>query len=357
MSCPEHQEKRRRLLELLDARRLDAVVLRRPGNVAWYSGGGRSHVLATPEVGVADLVVTRDGDQVVTTANEAARLRDEELAGLAASFRVLAWEEDRVGALPGGPRVGADAPLPGAEDVSGALEAARRRLTAAEADRYRALGRDAAEALTAACQALRPADTELAGAARTAAALLERGIDPVVLLVAGDRRLPEHRHPLPTGAELGRLAMLVACGRRHGLIASLTRFVAFGLPAGLRDAHQRLLRVDVAFNLATVPGRTVGEAFRAGLAAYLAEGFGPDEWRRHHQGGPTGYEARDYLATAAATARIEEGQAFAWNPTVPSLKSEDTVLARAGRPEVLTVDPAWPAAEVAGLRRPLILEA
>jgi len=356
MTCPEHHQKRRRLLALLEVEELDAVVLRRPGNVAWYSGGGRSHVLATPDVGVADLVVTRDGDQVVTTENEAARLEDEELAGLAATFRVLPWEEDRVGALPSGPRVGADAPLPGVRDVAGAVEVARRALTAAEADRYRALGRDAAAALTAAGAAVAPTDTEHGAAARVAAALLERGVDPVVLLVAGERRLPLHRHPLPTGAELGRLAMLVACGRRHGLVASLTRLVAFGLPDRLRAAHDGLLRVDVAFNLATVPGQTVGAAFRAGRAAYVAEGFGPEEWRRHHQGGPTGYEARDYLATADAPARVEDGQAFAWNPTVPSLKSEDTVLARAGPPEVLTVDPAWPATEVAGLRRPLVLE-
>jgi hypothetical protein len=30
-----------------------------------------------------------------------------------------------------------------------------------------------------------------------AGALLERGIDPIVLLVAGGDRLPVHRHPLP----------------------------------------------------------------------------------------------------------------------------------------------------------------
>jgi hypothetical protein len=49
-----------------------------------------------------------------------------------------------------------------------------------------------------------------------------------------------------------------------------------------------------------------------------------DEWRRHHQGGPTGYEPRDYLATAGSTAFVEERQAFAWNPSVPQLKCEDT---------------------------------
>ena len=63
----------------------------------------------------------------------------------------------------------------------------------------------------------------------TAQALVERGADAVVLLVAGQGRLPHHRHPLPTVEPLGRLAMVVVCARRQGLIASLTRFVSFGV--------------------------------------------------------------------------------------------------------------------------------
>ncbi len=125
----------------------------------------------------------------------------------------------------------------------------------------------------------------------------------------------------------------------------------------LRERHARLLRVDVAFNFATIPGRSVGDAVAAGIAAYAEHGFDPGEWRLHHQGGPTGYEARDYAADAESAAAIVDGQAFAWNPSVPSLKSEDTVLVRAAAPpEVLTVDDRWPTADVAGVRRPLVLE-
>ena len=350
----ELEEKRRRVRALLDAEGLDTLVLRRPGNVAWYSGGGRSHILAVQEVGVADVVVGRDGDTVVTAVNEAARLEAEELAAIGARFEVLPWSADREASLPSGERVGADGALAGARDVSAAVEAARRSLTEEELARYRALGRDAAEALTEACRALEPAWTEHAAAARVAAALAERGADPIVLLVAGEERLPHHRHPLPTGATVGRLAMLVACARRHGLIASLTRFVSFdGLSPELRDTQDRLLPIDAAYIAATVPGARVGDVFAAGTAAYAANGFDAEEWRRHHQGGPTGYEPRDYLATADADALVEPGQAFAWNPSVPMLKSEDTIVAGG---EILTVDPAWPTATVAGMARPLVLE-
>ncbi|MDP8910498.1 MAG: peptidase M24, partial [Actinomycetota bacterium] len=147
------------------------------------------------------------------------------------------------------------------------------------------------------------------------------------------------------------------CARRHGLIASLTRLVSFGrLDARLADAHERLLHVDAAFNAATVAGAAVGDVFTRGIRAYEEHGFDRDEWLRHHQGGPTGYEPRDYVADADSAAQAEASQAFAWNPSVPSLKSEDTVLAGAGPPEVLTVDPRWPTVIVGGLARPLVLE-
>ena len=216
----------------------------------------------------------------------------------------------------------------------------------------RALGSEAAQALTSACSTLRPSDTEWHAAAVTDAALRERGIDPIVLLVAGGERLPVHRHPLPTGGPLGKLAMVVACGRRAGLIVSLTRFVGTPTSQG-RDAFDRVLQVDAAVNLATRPGREVREVFTDLQAAYVAHGFDDDEWTRHHQGGPAGYAPREFLGDPTRTERVETSQLFAWNPSGPGVKSEDTILTTADGPEVVTADPAWPCAQVSGLLRPL----
>lgn len=337
-------EKHARIVRLLDQRGLDGLVLRSPGNVAWYSDGGRGHI--TPETSVVSLVVRRDGVEVFTAVNEADRLRAEELPALAdARWTVLPWAADLAAALPTGPRYGTDADA----------EPLRRSLLPAEVARYRAVAEAAAAAMTDAVLTLMPQHTEHAAAAALGGCLLARGLDPVVLLVAGGSRVGVHRHPLPTGAPLGDLVMLVACARGGGLIANLTRFVSFGR---LRHAAEygRLLQVEAAFLDATVPGARVGAAYAAGAAAYAAQRFPPDEAGRHHQGGPTGYETRDYLATPASSAAIEERQAFAWNPSVPYLKVEDTVLAASARLEVLTVDPRWPSVEVAGRRRPAVLE-
>ncbi len=352
----ELTEKRRRVHDLLAALDLDALVLRSPGNVAWYTGGGRSHVLALQDVGTVDLVVTAGGERVVVPRNEVDRMLSEELGELDPDVHVVGWAEDRVAALPSGPRVGFDVAPPGARDVAGDVEVLRRSLTTWEVDRYRSLGRDVAKVFTDVVSDAEPNDTERALAAALGGALLEIGADPIVLLVGGEPRIAKHRHPLPTTGRLGGLAMVVACARRDGLVAALTRLVAFGgLTPELTDSYARLLEVERAFLEATRPGRDVGSAYRSGAAAYAVHGFPADEAERHHQGGPIGYFARDYVATADTSAVVATAQAFAWNPSVPSLKVEDTVLAGSDSTEVLTVDPRWPTAIVGGLARPLVL--
>src|SRR5690554_3840133 len=77
-----------RIRALLDETGLGAVVLRRPANFAWYSGGADNRVDHAAETGVADLVVTRHGDHVVTSNIEAPRMREEQVPG----FDVVAYD-------------------------------------------------------------------------------------------------------------------------------------------------------------------------------------------------------------------------------------------------------------------------
>ncbi|MEU1972647.1 M24 family metallopeptidase [Microbacterium sp. NPDC019599] len=310
--------------------------------VSWYLEGIRSHVsLAGPSV--AAVRVGADGDTLFVADNEADRLIAEEL---------LPSDADRVVRVPWltPPADAAVAAGQAASEasVAVALRAARASLLPAERDRYRALGREVAEAMTDAAATARPETTERALAAELATALVARGIDPLVILVAGRSRVA-HRHPLPTDAALGPRAMLVVCGRRHGLIANATRWI--GAPATGEDS---ILQVESAFLDATRPGARLDDVFAAGIAGYAAAGFDIDEWRRHHQGGPTGYAGRDPRATPATTDLVQEHHAFAWNPSAPGLKVEDTVLVSSAGVDVLTLDPRWPTVRVGGLDRPAV---
>jgi antitoxin VapB len=150
--------------------------------------------------------------------------------------------------------------------------------------------------------------------------------------------------------------MLVVCGRRHGLICSVTRMRAWTpLRPAERAAYEGLLAIEAEALAATRPGARVGDVVRAIADAYPAHGFPPDEWHQHHQGGPTGYAPRDYLASPASEARVADRQAFAWNPSGGGFKVEDTVLATPEGIEVLSPDPEWPAVAVGGRERPDVL--
>ncbi|MDQ0574471.1 M24 family metallopeptidase [Agromyces albus] len=350
-SAADRRVKRERMLQLLGRRGADSIVLHSHAAVAWYLDGARTHVSLAGDP-IAAVVVRHGGDELRVFANEADRLLDEELGAIGdldLDVTRVPWHDVLA---PAGIAALAE------DDVAAELRAARASLLPAELARYRALGREVAEALTDAADSADPAASERDVAARLGGDLIARGIDPLVILVAGRSRLG-HRHPLPTGSPIGDRAMLVACGRRHGLIANATRWVRSGGRSDAdaeADAERRILEVEAAFFASTLVGATIGEAFRGGIDSYARHGFGSDEWRRHHQGGAAGYAGRDPRGTAVVSDVVQQDHAFAWNPTAPGAKVEDTVLVRTTGVEVLTVDPRWPTIEVAGIDRPIELE-
>jgi Xaa-Pro aminopeptidase len=103
---------------------------------------------------------------------------------------------------------------------------------------------------------------------------------------------------------------------------------------------QRIRAVERAYLDATVPGASLADILRTGSAAYAEQGFDADEWTRHHQGGAAGYAGRDPRATPEATDVVQLWQAFAWNPTAPGVKVEDTVVVTPDGVEVLTTSTA-----------------
>ncbi len=327
---------------MLRRRGLDAVALTSSESLAWYLEGARVGV-STAGPPVLAVRAGQDEDTLYVAANEVERLVAEELLPPdAARIVPVPWHDPPADAVDGAPE----------SAVAADLRALRAALLPAEHARYRALGADTAAAMTVALAAADPGQTENALAARAAGALRARGIEPLVILVAGAAR-GAFRHPLPTGAALGERAMLVVCGRRHGLIANATRWI--GTPAATAAAasgDERIRQVEAAFFAATRPGARLDEVFTTGAAAYAAAGFAADEWRRHHQGGPTGYAGRDPRATPVTADLVQAPHAFAWNPSAPGVKIEDTVVVTAIGIEVLTADAAWPRAHHAGLERP-----
>ena len=345
MSASEAQVKQQRVREYLAAKQLAGIVLGRQCNFAWYTCGGDNHVVDATEMGVASLVITPKRECVVTTNIEAARIADEEVGDL--EIVTFPWHQgekkdgiihDIIGA---GAAVADDgsAGLPPPDDDFAAL---RYVLTPEEMDRYRTLGAVCSRAMTDVCANISPGMRENVVEGRLRARLAEERVFGTVVLIAADERIEKYRHPIVTNRPVRKTALIVLCGRRWGLICSVTRLVHFGsVPAALRVRHEACAAVDAAFILGTRAGRSLGEIFEEATAVYAERGFA-DEWHLHHQGGLAGYCEREIVATPGEPWVAEVGHSFAWNPSITGTKSEDTILLTESGPEVISGPVDWP---------------
>jgi Xaa-Pro aminopeptidase len=354
----ELAQKERRVSEFLHRENLDGLLLSKHGNFAWITCGGSNHVAVNADVGAANALITHSGKWIICDNIEARRIMEEEVAGLGFSCQSFDWFDDGVAdalqRVAPGARIASDTGRAGTHNVEARLGALRASLLPDEVERYRRLGAIAAAAMTEACRRVEPGMTEYGVAGLLGGEVMARGAFPVVLLIAADERAFTYRHPIPTDNRVRAHIMLVLCARRWGLIVSMTRLAHFGaLPAELRRKHDAVMRVDATLVAATIPGARVGDVFDRAVAAYAAAGF-PDEWRLHHQGGPTGYVGREFRATSKSGQMVVESQAFAWNPSIAGTKSEDTIVAGPTGPEVLSATPELPASQIESAGRILL---
>jgi Xaa-Pro aminopeptidase len=353
-----------RLRTKMNERRIDAVKLTSIASTAWITAGARLYVDESTDLAASSVFITQDQAFIVTDSIEAPRLqREEELGDLGFEFLVKPWYKDSDGtsSLLANKHVGLEG-TGGTDtvDISTDLRQLRSVLQEEEIIRLRRVSALAAEAMYEAIQTVHPGMSEHEVAAKLAQAARERGGTAVVNLIASDERIYQYRHPLPTEKPIERYAMLVLCLRKEGLIPSITRLVYFGsLPADLHARALAVARVDAKMILGTQPGRTLGHMFELARHAYQEEGF-PEAIEEHHQGGSMAYRAREIIAHPHDTTPIERNQAFAWNPSVRGVKSEDTILVGNHGPEILTQQIAWPSWDITiegkTLARPAILE-
>jgi len=346
----EIDEKQRRVNEFLELGGYDALLLARLENFAWFTCGGDCHVNIAQETGVAAVLVRRDRKTFITNAVERGRMLEEELAGQGFEEEINPWTANDLRStltrVAPGEKIAADVALPGVTACPADIARLRQSLTPEEVERLRGLGADVGAAIGEVATMVERGMTEHDAAAAIASQHLSRGVTPIVVLVAADDRLLKYRHPIPTDNPIHRTVMLVVCGRRGGLIVSATRLVHFGgFPDDLRARHQAVVEVDAAFIAGTQVGTRIGDIFTAGLDAYAAHGF-PEEWKLHHQGGPAGYVAREYRATADSNDQVVPYQVFAWNPSITGTKSEDTIMATPGGPEIVSLSPGFPTIDV-----------
>jgi Xaa-Pro aminopeptidase len=346
----ERSAKLSRLRQLMTEEHVDALWLRRMSSFAWLTAGASSYVNLADANGVASLLVTRDRVVIATNNIEAPRLLgEEELVDCGFEWSIAPWYEsaDILRSLRPGTVVGCDEASPTTVNLSGHVSALRSRLLPVETERVRALGRLAAGAMSAAIQRVQPGLSELEIAGILSQEAYGRGLLALVNLVAVDERVFQFRHPIPTAKTLERYAMLVLTARKRGLWVALSRLAYFGrLPDDLKAKAVAAATVDATYISHTRPGKRISEVFEAGAATYTTVGF-RDEWVHHHQGGSIGYEGREEKGRPASLGIVYEGQAYAWNPSIAGVKSEDTLIVGPTENEIVTATPELPTLEVA----------
>jgi Xaa-Pro aminopeptidase len=353
------------------------LVLTSPATVAWATGGANPPVDRTAAIDVVWVVVPTEGAatnggsvHVLTTEVEAPRLRGEgPFAQLGWPVVAVPWWEpgafvraaERVLDQPASV-IASDGHSAFGINASHDLVATRMALTAPDVEAMRALARDAAVAVEQSLKQWTPGESDRVIAGRIAENTEVVGACAPVLLVGGDDRLRDFRHPVASGNAVDDVVMAVLVASRGGLHVALTRYAARPAAAadlsGLLDAarmvHTRVLK-------RCVPGVTAGAVLDELDSAYAAQGYA-QAWRQHYQGGPIAYAQREFEITPGQRSsewwdqRLEAKTALAWNPSLPGgAKDEDTYLLDDGGLELLTQTGHWPTIECDGLTRPSVL--
>lgn len=332
-----------------------ALLLSTPGSVNWRTGGLSDPIDITAS---SDFVWTLDcseGSALITNEIEAPRLeRDYRVQELGWSVLSVPWY-DAAAQLDAACEFANVKPqdLLSENDQFGhniraELIANRLVLSDAECDDLRDLGALVGEALSVGIDSWRPGistDFEIAGA--ISEVLETRGAKAVCLIVGGDERLRSFRHPLAIGEVIHDAAMAVVVARRAGLHVAATRICVRRADDDIVSLIDQLDAVHHAVLESSLAGRSWGDAVDALAAGYEKIGQ-PGAWREHFQGGPIGFEQREFeLAPGQSDSPFwhlgqQNRTAIAWNPSIRGgAKIEETYLV-GDTLELVSVSPNWP---------------
>jgi Xaa-Pro aminopeptidase len=332
-----------------------ALLLTTPGSVNWRSGGLSNPIDITAASDPVWVLESERGSALITSDIEAPRLeRDYRVSALGWDVLSAPWYDDDARlslacAYAGVPALELLSDAIGVgKNVRDSVVAARLTLSAPEQEELRELGCLVGRALGAGLGAWKPGvTTDFDTAAVISATLEAEGAKAVCLIVGGDGRLRALRHPLSIGAVVHEAIMAVVVARRAGLHCAATRIALRNANDDIATSMKSVASVHDAVVEASLPGGTWGESVDA-LAAGYEEIGQPGAWHEHFQGGPIGFEQREFELAPGQTDSPFWGlerrgpYAVAWNPSLRGgAKLEETYLIGEAV-ELVTVTPGWP---------------
>ncbi len=322
------------LREILQNRGFEAVEIKTQTNFSYFTRG-RGFIGLASVMACASLIVTMEKIFLVAENIEASRLHIEQLdSEPSVVVCEFPWDEpskrdDLLSDIIGGLKVASEA------DLESELFNLRTVMTPYDLNDYRSLCKTTAEIVEKICMEIKPGITEYELAGALSMKLWSANIEPITLLIAFDDRALQYRHPVVTEKSLENYALVAVCGRRNGLIASVTRDVMLRPDEVMFQKHAKCAQVFATFLAALKPGESLSDIYAKGILSYANQGY-PMEFKEHHQGGLTGFVPREIRANIGINHIVRSGEVYAFNPSLQGAKCEETVLVTESGLEFMT---------------------
>ena len=337
-------EKLNRVRNFIAENKLDGVLLTSNPNFCWISGGKSAFVDKASESAVAKVLVTMDKVYVICNSSEMYRIPEEELTDGTYELVAYKWHESEYEAIKSlieGKKIASDSGAHGTLNMSGKIQQLRYVMTEEEEAHMDEIGLQSAQILEDCVRNIVAGETEYEIAGRVAGAMMAKGYQIPVLLVAADDRIMKYRHPLPKDTKVTKRALVAVCVQKYGLTISMTRMVSFEpLPEEIQKKYEALLKIDAAYILNTKAGVQTKDILKKAYDAYAAEGYEAD-FHLHHQGGALGYLTRDYCTNFGTEDVVLDHQGFSWNPTIAGVKLEDTFVVNGNKQKIVSETGTW----------------
>lgn len=342
------ETKHQQVADFLDTHKVDALLLQKPSNFAWFTAGGDNSRRGSSNT-TASLFITPDARVLVTSNVDSGLIFDHELPTLGFQLKERPWHESRnvlIEDLCRGRKVASDTGIGSTIDATSQIGLMRLPLTEFECTRIRELGREVAHAVEATARNFEHRQTEAEIAGELTHRLIRHEVIPERIQVWADGQGHRYRHWAFGSDRVERYCVISVVGRKGGLCAGAARTVCFNsLPDTLKAAHiaaTLMQATGMYFSKADWP---ISETWKRVERIYEKYGY-PEEWQFSDQAELIGYEPCEIPIVPQSDFMLQPGMALCWHPSIgPSIVGDTILLTEKGY-EVLTPMEGWPKVKV-----------
>jgi hypothetical protein len=328
----------------LEISKAEQLLLMDAANKTWFVGNHICHgIFDQPEEPC--LIITTNQRWLVCSNTDSQRIFDIYLDGLGFQLKEYPWyigREQLLADLCQNRTVASDRLLRDTVSVANELRAFRLQLSPSMQSSIMQLGRDLAHSLEATCRNIERNSTEVEVAGHLGHRLLRRGIEPVGIQIAADRRWASDPRPSPTAQKIDKCCIVSATVRRGGVHATAARMVSFGPPANEVRADIDTVGPIASARIAHLrTGATIRDVFEAGQVVATALNV-EEAWRAEPFAWHTGIQPVEVNLAPLSGQIFEPGRAVVLQTRIGGVNHLETFLVRSDSIDWATRPEEWP---------------